>query len=205
MVKKYLFVILLFSLFMLGCSTSNKNLIMSCTCDDTRSYWTLDNSTIYSMSSYDVLINGTLTYNNFYAEGYYYNSTGGGTPYLIDLVTVNTNYNLTNFMAGEYNGFTFEDNGVTANYGGIYQLTGSITFTGGNDEYAFVMTKNNVPISKCGMGITATLTQRKNVALTCLVELNAGEHLNLQVMDKNTPVTDVNIYKVNLNIIKVSG
>lgn len=174
MVNKYLLIVILFSMLMLGCTSTRTLLIPS---------------------------SGV---NMTYAEGYYYNSTGGGTPYTIDLVSTNTNYNLTRWTAGEYNGFTFEDNGVTVNYDGLYQLSGSITFIGGNDEYAFTMAKDNTPVSKCGMGITATSTQRKNVALTCLVELNAGEHLNLQVMDKNTPVTDVDIYKVNLNIIKVS-
>jgi hypothetical protein len=141
---------------------------------------------------------------NYYVEGYYYNSTAGGTPYTIDVTTTNTNYNLTNWSAGEYNGFTFENNGVTAMYKGVYQLSGSITFTGGNDEYAFVMAINNTPISKCGMGMTGTSANRDNIALTCLVELNTGEHLNLYVMDKNNPATDIDIYKTNLNIIKVS-
>jgi hypothetical protein len=141
---------------------------------------------------------------NYFAEGYYYNSTGGGTPYTITVSATNTSYNLTNWTAGEYQGFTFTENGITSNHSGIYQLSGSITFTGGNDEYSFTMAKNGESIGKCGMGLSASSSSRNNVGLTCLVELNAGDHLNLYIMDKNSPPTDVDIYKVNLNIVKVS-
>ena len=142
---------------------------------------------------------------NSYVEGYYYNSTGGGTPYTVTLASANVWYNLTNWTAGEYNDFEFWGNGVNASKSGIYSFSGTVTFTGGNgEEYSFSLSQNGVMIGKCGMGRTAGNSVRENLAFSCLIDIEEGDHLTLEVADKNNPPTDVDIYKINMNMVKVS-
>lgn len=136
-----------------------------------------------------------------YAEGFYYSNFTNPSTITID--ASDTSYNITDFSAGNYQGMTFSQNGIDVTKTGIYRLTGSISFTGGNNgEYSFIMTKNGIPIKECGAGMTSTSVVA-NIGITCLADLTSGDHLNMIVRDHADPSQDVDIYRLNLNIVEV--
>lgn len=137
-----------------------------------------------------------------YAEGYYFNQTN---PITISIDATNTTYNVTGFTQGDTKGLTFVQNGVTVTKAGLYRFAGSVSFTGGNGgEYGFGMAINGKPLQDCGMGMTANASIINNVALTCIKGLAIGDHLNMVIRDANTPAQDINIYRMNLNIVEIS-
>lgn len=139
--------------------------------------------------------------NVYYAEGYFYNHTN---PLFIDIAASGVYYNVTNFTAGEYDGFVWAGNGVTITKDGLYKFSGSLSFKGGNGGvYGFTMAINGVPQPDCSMEKTASNTLINNVGLTCLKRLSVGDHLNLQTEDYNAPAQDIYITIMTLNIIEV--
>lgn len=136
-----------------------------------------------------------------YAEGYYANEA---TPLTITISETNIRYNVTGYALGAYDGFVFQKNGVYATRSGLYRFVGSVSYLGGNGgEYGMGMTRNYVPLQKCGMGSTASASIIQNVGFTCIVELTAGDLLHFVVKDANAPPQDIQIYKMNINIYQM--
>jgi len=146
---------------------------------------------------------GTLYYDNYYAEGWF---GGNGLSYDIEIGTTGYLYNLTNWTQGDYNGFGWSGYGVDVQHSGMYHLSGSITFTGGNNgEYGFVLMEDGVPQQDCATGATASSTTRINVGFSCFHSLQVSEHLTIAVRDTGSPPQDITIYKVNFNIHRIGN
>jgi len=136
-----------------------------------------------------------------YAEGFF--NSNFTDPFRIEIAAANTSYNFTGFSPSDYYGFTWYGSGVKVEKAGLYKLTGSISYKGGNNqEYAFLMSVNGARASDCVTGSTSTAVI-DDVVITCLKRLEVGDSLNLQVIDRSTPATAVLIYRITLNIIEI--
>jgi len=151
----------------------------------------------------DLNVTGTIYNDNYYAEGWF---GGNMTSYEIEIATGFTFYNLTNWTQGDTNGFTFENEGITVNNDGLYMLSGSVTFIGGNGgDYGFILIEDGVPQQDCTMGATASSSVKRNVAFSCFHKLTEGEHLTIAIRDNKNPPQDVTIYKQNFNIHRIGN
>lgn len=149
----------------------------------------------------NLTVEGIINHDNVYAEGYYKNLT---TPITISIASENTYYNVTNFTQGDTSGVTFEDNGVTIDVSGTYKIAGTISFSGGNSGlYDFGIAVNGIVNQHCGAIRTTSSTAVGNIGFSCIDMFNAGDHLNLQVEDTSASAQDVNIYFMNLNMVRI--
>jgi len=152
----------------------------------------------------DLNLSRTLYYDNYYAEGYFHNHTD---PLEITISTQSTFYNLTNWTAGEYNGFVFEGDGVTANVSGTYKLDGYISFSGGNGgEYDFTVFINGIEEMSCDVSRTTSSTTIGNVGgPSCLISISEGDHIHLGVEDLASPTQNIEIENMNFHIHRIGN
>lgn len=151
---------------------------------------------------YDSDISIFITERGFYVEGYYHNESN---PIQINLTSIDTLYNVTGFIMGDTYGFSFSGNGVDVHNTGLYQLSGTISFYGGNSgNYDFYLIVDGIEQEDCAIERDATSTSIGNIGMTCLKMLTKGEHLNIQVEDHSIPVQDIYITSMNLNIIEIN-
>ena len=183
--------------------------------DDT----TVKGRTIMEYDAYGVNITGNLsvsgnfTGNQIYGE--MYNYTTFGTFFTVDLITQGVYVNLTNMSAGSINGFNFtsaeKSSGgsyLTAFVDGVYKVDFGISFEGvtAGGTYGFSVAKNfdETQSRECyrrrdGTGNLGALS------ITCIINLNVGDTINVKVEDESDPVKDIMVDSANLNILRVGN
>ncbi|HUV84788.1 MAG TPA: hypothetical protein VMV86_03715, partial [Methanosarcinales archaeon] len=176
---------------------------------DSGSVW-VNHTGSYNLSD-DLYVGGNATINIPYGE--MWNYTSNITAWRFDLVDPDVYYNLTNLRAGNLNGFTFtsatEANGgsyLTAYIEGLYKIDASISFkgqtAGGLHGIGVVKNFKVADNRQCYARRKATGLVG-NVGITCMMNLAAGDKINMQIEDEVDPVKDIFIHTVNLNLIRI--
>jgi len=134
-----------------------------------------------------------------YAQTAYHNET---SPLTIDLITINVYENVTGLHVDYLGGITAPPPTITR--AGMYQLIGSISFSGGNSgKYRYNLFVNDLEEHACGAMRTTTSNGLGSMSINCLTYLNVGDTLNMRVKDTTNPVQDVNIYTLTFNMVSI--
>jgi len=155
-------------------------------------------------------LNDTLRLNNTYGEMYIYRSTASPLEILID--TAGTYHNLTNFTAGNNNGFSFtgatEANGgsyLTASNAGAYRACYSMSFFGSQAGglYGVSIAKNfDHTITRNCYARREASTDVGSVVVCCLMELAVNDTVSIKVENENSN-RNLEIHTANLNLNKI--
>lgn len=148
----------------------------------------------------DLNVTGELDFQRHYAQTAYHNETD---PLVIDLITEDVYYNVSGLHVDYSEGIN--TSGMpTITASGMYQLVGSISFSGGNSgKYRYNLFVNDVEEHACGAMRTTTSTSLGSMSINCLVQLEVDDTVNMRVKDTTSPVQDVNIYTLTFNMIKI--
>ncbi|RKZ04138.1 hypothetical protein DRQ25_17315 [Candidatus Fermentibacteria bacterium] len=133
-----------------------------------------------------------------YAQTAFHNSTD---PLTIELNTINVYENVSGLHVDYAQGISLPPKIV---HSGMYQLTGSISFSGGNSgKYRYNLFVNGLEEHACGAMRTTTSTSLGSMSLNCLVYLETGDTVNMRVKDTTNPVQDVNIFTLTFNMVLI--
>lgn len=151
----------------------------------------------------DLNVSGVVYESNIskaYAQTAYHNETD---PLVIDLVTEDVYENITGLHL-DYNNSIYMNGQATIGKTNMYHLTGSISFNGGNSGvYRYNLFVNDAEEHACGAMRTTTSSSIGSMSLNCLVYLEEGDVVNMRVKDTTSPVQDVNIYTLTLNMVEI--
>jgi hypothetical protein len=136
---------------------------------------------------------------NYYGEMY------DVTGHTLNLQTMNTFYNITNWTQGEYLGWILNTHTLKCNNSGMYQiifnLNGAVT---SSDFLTYRIMNNNVAISKGTMTYKYQLNQLTYTQITFLYRFNQNDTIHVQVSDITNNNKDLTITNKNIIITKVS-
>ncbi len=166
--------------------------------------------TLLNFTDNNIETYGNFTGNQFYGE--MWNYSAGGVGWQFDIDTSDTYYNMTSLAVGELNGFNHteaagSDGGsyLTAMVKGLYKMSMSISF---NSEangglYGMAVVENfEVDNHRDCYARREATSSVGNVGITCLMHLEVGGIVNIQVENENTN-RDMYIHTVNLNLMRV--
>lgn len=150
-------------------------------------------------------VQGNITGNVYHGE--MWNYTSGGWTFPID--ATNVYYNMTGLIPGSLNGFSYtsetQANGgsyLTAEVGSLYRVSFSISYSAGiaGGQYGIGVARNfditgNRQCYSRGTGQSNVVP----VTVTCFMELEEGDTVNIQLEDETAPAKDMTIYTANLN------
>ena len=139
-----------------------------------------------------------------YAELNYHNDT---TPLIINIPFPNIYYNVTGLDLGISNLITQQNDNLIIYEDGVYTLSLSVSFGGGaTREYEFAVFVNDIEIENCEFHrVMGTGGDIGSGSTECLLNLNAGDVINIRAEDENNPSQNVEIYAFNFNIVKIEG
>jgi len=60
-------------------------------------------------------------------------------------------------------------------------------------------------MQNCSNGSTTTSNVKDEVVINCLLDLNAGNYLEVWVRDRESPSQDIEIFKQNFNIHRIGN
>lgn len=133
-----------------------------------------------------------------YAEGYFHSYT---TPFNVSIAVSNIYYDLTNYTMTFAENFLITENGVVAENEGLYKLSGTMSFEGGNGGlYEIELHRNNVTVPSCAFFLTTSNSDTRNGAINCLIYLYAGDALKIKVKDMKNPPQNIYVRQMNFNI-----
>lgn len=143
---------------------------------------------------------GELIWDRAYSQTAYHNET---TPLTITLTTEDLYYNITGLHL-DYNNSIHMDGQAVIERTSMYQLSGSLSFSGGNSGlYRYNLFVNNVEEHACGSMRTTSTSQLGSLSINCLVYLEEDDIVNMRVKDTTSPVQDVNIYTLTFNMVEL--
>jgi len=136
-----------------------------------------------------------------YAEGYYHSYT---TPIAITIGTADVYYNITGFVLNNSNQFITDRYYIETTKSGLYFISASMSFNGGNGgEYEVELFKNGTSQPDCSFFRTTSTTAIGDAGFTCLKYIEAGSELIMKIKDLSPPAQSVSIQRLNFNIIEV--
>lgn len=136
-----------------------------------------------------------------YAQGYFQNYS---TPYTISISAANVYYNLSNIMDFNSRGIINTNNKATIVRDGVYRISGTMSFSGGNSGvYEVELFINDLGHPECTFFRDTSSTARGDASFFCIENLKAGDILNIKVKDISTPAQSINIYAFNFNIFEI--
>ncbi len=151
----------------------------------------------------DLNITGIVSETNIskaYAQTDYHNETD---PLEISLTVQNQYENITGLHL-DYNNSIHMNGQATIGKAGMYHLTGSISFSGGNSGlYRYNLFVNNEEEHACGSMRTTSSSQLGSLSINCIVPLIEGDTVNMRVKDTTTPVQNVKIYTLTFNMVEI--
>ena len=138
--------------------------------------------------------------NMHYAQTSYHNETDA---LMIDLITIDVYENVTGLHIDYSEGII--TNGIAEiTKDGIYHLSGSVSFYGGNSgTYRYNLFVNDVEEHGCGAMRTTTTSSIGSLSMNCLVTLYSGDTVNMRIKDTTSPVQDVGIYTLTFNMVQI--
>jgi hypothetical protein len=148
--------------------------------------------------------------------GEMWNWTSNLTAWSFPIVTDSVYYNLTNLSEGNVYGFTFTQNNIpeggsylTTEQAGLYKTSLAFSYSSiGTGLYGISVAKNFNQESSRDCYARRSITSPNtvgSVTVSCLLDLNVGDTINVQMEDEESPVKDVLIHSVNLNLVKVGS
>ncbi len=136
-----------------------------------------------------------------YAQTDFHNETD---PLVIGLSIEDLYYNVTGLHLLYNNSISMIDGQATIHKSSMYQLVGSVSFSGGNSGvYRYNLFVNNEEEHACGAMRTTTSTALGSISINCLVYLEEGDLVNMRIKDTTSPVQDVDIYTLTFNMVEV--
>lgn len=153
-------------------------------------------------------VGGNFTGNQYYGEMWNYTSAG----WTYEIPTAGIYENLTNLIYGDLNGFDFIDNPratggsfLTANIGGKYRASFSIAFGNfPNQLFGGGIAINGIVQRDCyDRAFLSNAQEVENLEKSCIIGLNQGDTIHIQVEDETAPSSDADIYQVNLNLFRI--
>lgn len=122
---------------------------------------------------------------------------------------VDTFYNITGLRAGRLERFTLNETtgGLTVEIEGVYIIHYTVSFepevSGG--PYGVKVSKNfNSTVNlDCPCYMRRTGTSVGTTGVTCIMELENGDTINPMIADEDSPIKDINIHSLNLNVNRV--
>jgi len=148
-------------------------------------------------------VTGNITGNMIYGEIYNKSDTGFC---IVDLTAQDVYHNITNLTGGLLNGFTNNTNNLTTLIAGTYKVDGHVSMSaGGSGEFGLKLFIGNVGKDNCYSHHHIATGDAVTMAVNCLVKLNAGDEISLQVDDHINPPNDPTIKSVNLNAWRIGN
>lgn len=169
-------------------------------------------NTTDNVTFHDINNTGNATINLIYGELWNYSSNA--TAWLFTISTVDVYYNLTGLEEGELNGFTHahksqQEGGsnLTALVSGLYQVSYQIsteaTFNSGLYSFAVVRNYDVNNNRNCYVRKEVAKDEAGILAGSCLMRLEAGDQVNMQIEDEEAPASSLRIQTVNLNLVMI--
>ncbi len=157
-------------------------------------------------------ITGNFTGNQIYGEMWGHSDTGN---WLGDIITPGLYINLSINSTGTtessqtLNGFVYEPttSSLTTQISGLYKVTFSVSTgnVGNNQEYQFVITKNNIIQNQTDVhrkiGASGDVG---SLGSSGFIELAVGDFINLQSRN-NDGTADLIIHAINVNLIRIGN
>lgn len=142
--------------------------------------------------------------NRQYAELYFHNDSN---PLTVLIPNQGVYYNVTSLTKGINNLITNDDDKFVIYEDGVYSLSLSVSFGGGvTREYEFAMFVNDVEQKGCEFHrVMGTGGDVGSGSIECLLELNAGDVVNIKAEDETNPSQNIDVYVLNFNIIRIEG
>jgi len=162
------------------------------------------NGSLYNFTYKDGLLTELTDADMIYGEMWNF-TTGGWT---FEIGSTGIYYNVSNFTAGNMNGFTFDASNLTTQFAGTYRIDWSVSFSGqAGSLYGWLVSKNGDQNSarECYSRRDTSGTQVGNVGGTCILDLVVGDNLVLQVEDEDGTPQNVVIYNMNVNAMKIGS
>ena len=166
----------------------------------------------------DVEINGSLdvlgnsSINLVYAE--IWNYTSHGSPFTFDITADDVYFNMTGFVEGDCNGFSFTSavQGSGGSYftneiAGLYKVCLTMSFNSNNVGGTFgiaVVQNFDVNNHRDCYSRRAASTDVAPAVICCLLDLGVGDVVNVQVENEDN-TRDMVIHTMNLNLVRVGA
>ncbi len=139
-----------------------------------------------------------------YGEMWNYTSAG----WTFDITQSGIYENMTGLAPGKLKGFKFvEDEGhneLMVEWAGTYQIDFAMSFSGQTQSvYGIAVAQNH------DVNLNRNCYARRaggkvgSISLTCIMELNEGDDINIQIEDEDNPPKDPTIYTLNLNVERI--
>lgn len=149
----------------------------------------------------DLNITGELSYYAHYAQTSFHNDV---SPLIIGLSTEDVYENVTGLNVDYGHGIDTSSGIPTITKDSMYQLIGSISFSGGNSgRYRFNLFVNSVEEPACGAMRTTDTANLGSLSINCLVYLEDDDQVNMRVMDTTSPVQNVSIHTLTFNMVQI--
>jgi hypothetical protein len=149
-------------------------------------------------------------------RGEMWNYSENATSWTFPISDVGIYYNLTGLAAGNLNGFTFtgetQENGgsyLTSLYSSIYKMDFDISFesNGGGLYGVSIVHDFDVETQRnCyGRRSISSAGNVESISISCLMDIDAGDNINIQIETETAPAKDIKIHTVNMNLLRVGN
>lgn len=157
-------------------------------------------------------ITGNFTGNQFYGEMSSFHVLSPQIIPIPSLIIINESgiFNLvkiTNWTAGENNGFTFFNDSLIVGVAGIYNAKFGVTYANApQGRHVIMITNNGVGITKtAGAGYVANANDIRSVTGVGLIRLEMGDILEIKVGDRFSPVTSIEVLSNSFDLIRIGN
>jgi len=169
------------------------------------------NATKNNVTIKDIKNIGNLT--AFVPFGEIWNRTSGGFTFAV--ASSGVYYNGSGFECGQLNAFLCNKNAsnlggtyLTALRSGYYQVNAHVSGEGqtAGGQYGVSIAKNfNQELTRdCYINVDGT-DDINVIAITCIMQLNKGDKVNLKFEDESSPTKNFILYSMNLNLQRIGG
>lgn len=148
---------------------------------------------------------------SIYGEMWNYTSNASSWTFTIPASSVY--YNFTGLVAGNLKGFNFNDGNQTSGgsrlttaTAGLYSVNFQISMEGlaaGGLHGMGVVVNYDVTANRDCYSRHSGSASVMTMGVTCLLDLNINDIVNLQIEDEDSPSKNINIHTVNLNLVRI--
>ena len=169
------------------------------------------NGSLYNFTYKDGLLTELTDADMIYGE--MYNYTVVGSPWVFGIATQNIYYNMSNFTAGDLNGFRYiqnvadEGDQLEALVPGKYKVSLTMSFSSSavGGLYGIGVTHNwNVSKHRECYSRREAAAEVGNVGVSCIMDLDVGDKVIVQVENEQN-TRNMNIHTMNVNLVKIGS